>query len=65
MNAQNYLIDAASRRWVVRRTCVDIPGRAYHALLADNIDDRADILPGVIGFYTATIDEIRNRLGLD
>ena len=59
---QNYLIDAANRRWSVRRTCTDVPGRAYAARLLDDIDDRASILPGVIGFYAETIDDIRYKL---
>jgi hypothetical protein len=59
---QNYLIDAASRRWSIRRTCIDVPGRTYHAQLIDDIDDRADILPGLIGFYAQSIDDIRHTL---
>lgn len=58
----NYLIDAANRRWAIRRTCVDAPGRAYAARLIDDIDDNADILPGVIGFYAESIDDIRHKL---
>jgi len=59
---QNYLIDTANRRWAIRRTCVDVPGRAYAARLIDDIDDCAAILPGVIGFYAETIDDIRHKL---
>ena len=59
---ENYLIDAANRRWNVRRTCTDVPGRAYAARLVDNIDDCTTILPGVIGFYAETLDDIRHKL---
>ena len=59
---QNYLIDAANRRWAIRRTCVDVPGRAYHARLIDDCDDFAEVLTGVIGFYAETIDDIRHQL---
>jgi hypothetical protein len=59
---QNYLIDAANRRWSIRRTCIDVPGRAYAAQLIDDIDDCADILPGLIGFYAQSIDDIRHTL---
>jgi hypothetical protein len=54
--------DAANRRWTIRRTCIDTPGRAYAARLVDDIDDTADILPGVVGFYAETIDDIRHKL---
>jgi hypothetical protein len=59
---QDYLIDAANRRWSIRRTCIDVPGRAYTAQLIDDIDDCADILPGLIGFYAQSIDDIRHTL---
>lgn len=60
---ENYIVDAADRRWSIRRTCVDVPGRAYAARLLDNNDDVADILPGIIGFYAESIDDIRHKLG--
>lgn len=59
---ENYLIDAANRRWSIRRTCIDTPGRAYAARLIDDIDDAAEVLPGLIGFYAETIDDIRHKL---
>lgn len=59
---QNYLTDAAARRWAVRRTCIDTPGRAYAASLIDCNAADAGILPGIIGFYAETIDDIRHKL---
>jgi len=59
---QNYLIDAENRRWTIRRTCIDTPGRAYALRLIDDIDDRSDTLPGVIGFYCESIDDARAKL---
>ena len=56
------IIDATNRRWSVRRTCTDKPGRAYHIQLIDDIDDVAEILPGVVGFYAESIDDARHRL---
>jgi hypothetical protein len=53
-------IDTANRRWTIRRTCTDTPGRAYAARLVDDFD--ADLLPGVIGFYAETIADIRHKL---
>lgn len=54
-------IDAANRRWTIRRTCIDTPGRAYAARLVDDFD--ADLLPALgIGFYAETIDDIRHKL---
>lgn len=54
-------IDAANRRWTIRRTCIDTPGRAYAARLVDDFD--ADLLPSLgIGFYAETIDDIRHKL---
>ena len=54
-------IDIASRRWTIRRTCIDMPGRAYAARLVDDFD--ADLLPSLgIGFYAETIDDIRHKL---
>jgi hypothetical protein len=55
-------VDIANRRWTIRRTCIDTPGRAYAARLVDNIDDSADLLPGIIGFYAETIADIRHKL---
>ena len=55
-------VDIANRRWTIRRTCTDTPGRAYAARLVDDIDDNADLLPGVIGFYAETIDDIHHKL---
>ena len=62
MTNANYLIDAANRRWTVRRTCIDTPRRAYCARLIDDIDDCADILPGIVGFYAQSIDDIQHAL---
>jgi len=59
---QNYIIDAANRRWGIRRTCANMPARAYHAMLIDDIDDTSDILPGIIGFYAETIDDAKRKL---
>ncbi len=54
-------VDIANRRWTIRRTCIDTPGRAYAARLVDDFD--ADLLPGLgIGFYAETIDDIRHKL---
>ena len=54
-------IDIADRRWTIRRTCTDMPGRAYAARLVDDFD--ADLLPSLgIGFYAETIDDIRHKL---
>lgn len=54
-------IDIASRRWTIRRTCIDMPDRAYAARLVDDFD--ADLLPSLgIGFYAETIDDIRHKL---
>lgn len=54
-------IDIASRRWTIRRTCIDMPGRAYAARLVDEYD--ADLLPALgIGFYAETIDDIHHKL---
>lgn len=54
-------IDIAGRRWTIRRTCIDMPGRAYAARLVDEYD--ADLLPALgIGFYAETIDDIRHKL---
>ena len=54
-------VDIANRRWTIRRTCVDTPGRAYAARLVDEFD--RDVLPELgIGFYTETIDDIRHKL---
>lgn len=56
----NY-IDIADRRWTIRRTCIDMPGRAYAARLVNDFD--ADLLPSLgIGFYAETIDDIRHKL---
>ena len=55
-------IDTANLRWTIRRTCTDTPGRAYAARLVDDIDDSADLLPGVIGFYAETIADIHHKL---
>ena len=54
-------IDAENRRWTIRRTCIDTPGRAYAARLVDDFD--ADLLPSLgIGFYAETIADIRHKL---
>jgi hypothetical protein len=55
-------VDIANRRWTIRRTCIDTPSRAYAARLVDDLDDNADLLPGVIGFYAETIADIRHKL---
>ena len=56
-------IDIANRRWTIRRTCIDTPGRAYAARLVDDLDDSAGLLSGLgIGFYAETIDDIRHKL---
>jgi hypothetical protein len=39
-----------------------MPGRAYHVMLIDDIDDISDILPGVNGFYAETIDDAKHKL---
>lgn len=59
---ENYLIDAINRRWSIRRTSIDVPGRAYATRLIDYIDDTAQLMPGVIGFYAESIDDIRHTL---
>lgn len=54
-------VDIANRRWTIRRTCIDTPGRAYAARLVDEYD--ANVLPKLgIGFYAETIDDIRHQL---
>jgi hypothetical protein len=55
-------VDIANRRWTIRRTCTDTPGRAYAARLVDDLDDSADLLPDVIGFYAETVADIRHKL---
>jgi hypothetical protein len=59
---QNYLIDAANRRWNIRRTCVDTPGRAYALRLIDDIDDDSPLAHLGIGFYCESIDDARIML---
>lgn len=54
-------VDIANRRWTIRRTCIDMPGRAYAARLVDEYD--VEVLPALgIGFYAETIDDIRHKL---
>lgn len=56
-------IDIADRRWTIRRTCIDTPGRAYAARLVDDAGYNPDLLPSLgIGFYAETIDDIRHKL---
>ena len=55
-------VDIANRRWTIRRTCIDMPSRAYAARLVDDLDDNADLLPGIIGFYAETIADIHHKL---
>ena len=54
-------LDIADRRWTIRRTCIDMPGRAYATRLVDEYN--ADVLPALgIGFYAESIDDIRHQL---
>lgn len=57
---QIQIVDKAGHLWNVRRTCVDIPERAYFFQRQSTSNDV--ILPGVIGFYAASIDDAKNKL---
>jgi hypothetical protein len=59
---QNYLIDAENRRWTIRRTCIDTPGRAYALRLIDDIDDTSLLSHLGIGFFCESIDDARAKL---
>lgn len=55
----NQLVESNGARWNYRRTCVDVPGRAYAFQL---MQGESAALPGVIGFYAESIDDGRQRL---
>lgn len=55
----NYLVEPCGARWSIRRTCVDVPGRAY---AFQCIEGESVALPGIVGFYAESIDDARQRL---
>ena len=55
------LNEPCGARWTIRRTCIDVPERAYHVQLMQG-DSQA--LPSLVGFYAPSIDHARARLGI-
>ena len=57
---QNTITDKSGSFWTLRRTCVDTPERAYFFQRQSTSNDV--VLPGVIGFYAASIDDAKHKL---